>query len=650
MPAITFPDGKTKEFSTPVTVFGVAETIAPSLAKSALAGKVNDRLVDTSYVIDKNANLKIITDKDPEGLEIIRHSTAHLLAQAVKELYPTAQVTIGPVIEDGFYYDFYYRENTFNEEDLQRIEQRMHEIAARSYQVEKQVMDRQQAIEFFRSIGEEYKAKIIEGIPESEQLTLYKQGQFVDLCRGPHVPNTNRLKAFKLTKVSGAYWRGDANNEMLQRIYGTAWPDKKALDEYLYRLEQAEQRDHRKIAKRMDLFHQQPEAPGMVFWHPSGWTIFQTVVAYMREKLKQWNYQEINTPQIMDRSLWEKSGHWEKFSEEMFVTESEKRMFAVKPMNCPGSVQIFRQDLHSYRDLPIRLAEFGSCHRNESSGSLHGLMRVRHFVQDDAHIFCTEDQIYNEISNFINQLKVVYRDFGFDDILVKLSTRPTKRIGSEALWDKAEETLQSVLDTSGLEWILQAGDGAFYGPKIEFAVRDCIGRIWTCGTVQLDFSMPQRLEATYIAEDSSKQIPVMIHRAIFGSVERFIGILLEHYAGNLPLWLAPIQVVVMNITDQQRDYAQELTETLKNLKVRAISDLRNEKIGFKIREHTIKRVPYLVILGDRELEGRTLSVRTQSGENLGSMSLEQFVEQCNREIFERRSSRTETRTVSVERS
>lgn len=649
MPAITFPDGKTKEFSTPVTVFGVAETIAPSLAKSALAGKVNDRLVDTSYVIDKNANLKIITDKDPEGLEIIRHSTAHLLAQAVKELYPTAQVTIGPVIEDGFYYDFYYRENTFNEEDLQRIEQRMHEIAARSYQVEKQVMDRQQAIEFFRSIGEEYKAKIIEGIPESEQLTLYKQGQFVDLCRGPHVPNTNRLKAFKLTKVSGAYWRGDANNEMLQRIYGTAWPDKKALDEYLYRLEQAEQRDHRKIAKRMDLFHQQPEAPGMVFWHPSGWTIFQTVVAYMREKLKQWNYQEINTPQIMDRSLWEKSGHWEKFSEEMFVTESEKRIFAVKPMNCPGSVQIFRQDLHSYRDLPIRLAEFGSCHRNESSGSLHGLMRVRHFVQDDAHIFCTEDQIYNEISSFINQLKVVYRDFGFDDILVKLSTRPTKRIGSEALWDKAEETLQSVLDTSGLEWVLQAGDGAFYGPKIEFAVRDCIGRIWTCGTVQLDFSMPQRLEATYIAEDSSKQIPVMIHRAIFGSVERFIGILLEHYAGNLPLWLAPIQVVVMNITDQQRDYAQELTETLKNLKVRAISDLRNEKIGFKIREHTIKRVPYLVILGDRELESRTLSVRTQSGENLGSMSLEQFVEQCNREIFERRSSRTETRTVSVER-
>lgn len=635
MSTIILPDGKSKQFDQPVTVLQVAESIAPSLAKNALAGKVNDRLVDTSFQIDHDANVTIITDKNPEGVEIIRHSTAHLLAHAVKELFPKAQVTIGPVIEDGFYYDFYYPENSFNAEDLQKIEKRMHEIAERNYPVHRQVMSREDAIKLFRDMGEEYKAKIIEGIPAGEQITLYKQGEFVDLCRGPHVPNTNRLKAFKLTKVSGAYWRGDAQNEMLQRIYGTAWPDQKSLDDYLHRLEQAEQRDHRKIAKRMDLFHQQPEAPGMVFWHPSGWIIYQTVISYMREKLRQWNYQEINTPQVMDRSLWEKSGHWEKFGEEMFVTEAEKRIFAIKPMNCPGSVQVFRQDLRSYRDLPIRLAEFGSCHRNEPSGSLHGLMRVRYFVQDDAHIFCTEDQIVSEISNFINQLKVVYRDFGFDDILVKLSTRPPKRIGSEALWDKAETALQNVLNNSGLEWVLQAGDGAFYGPKIEFAVRDCIGRIWTCGTVQLDFSMPQRLEAHYIAEDSSRHTPVMIHRAIFGSVERFIGILLEHYAGNLPLWLAPIQVVVMNITDQQRSYAQEITESLKNLRVRAISDLRNEKIGFKIREHSIKKVPYLVILGDRELEQKMLSVRTQAGEDLGAMKLDQFIEKLNDEIIKR---------------
>jgi threonyl-tRNA synthetase len=635
MPIITLPDSSQKKFDHSVTVAEVAQSIGAGLAKAALAGLVNDRLVDTSFVIDTDAKLSIVTEKNPQGLEVIRHSTAHLLAHAVKELFPEAQVTIGPVIEDGFYYDFAFAKG-FTPEDLIQIEAKMHELAKQNIPVTRSVMQREEAIKFFRAMGEEYKAKIIEEIPQNEELSLYKQGNFIDLCRGPHVPNAGMLKAFKLTKVSGAYWRGDSKNEMLQRIYGTAWPDKKSLDDYLHRLEEAEKRDHRKIAKKMDLFHQQEEAPGMIFWHAKGWTIYQTMLQYMREKLRGWDYHEVNTPQILNRQFWEKSGHWEKFQEEMFITESEKNHFAVKPMSCPGHVQIFKQALHSYRDLPYRFAEFGSCHRNEPSGSLHGLMRVRHFTQDDGHIFCTEEQIASEIEQFIQQLKGVYADFGFDQILIKLSTRPPKRVGSEAIWDKAEASLEKVLNAAGVEWKLQPGDGAFYGPKIEFILKDCLGRFWTCGTIQLDFSMPERLGAHYIAEDSSKRTPVMLHRAILGTFERFMGILLEHYAGDLPLWLSPVQVMVMNITDQQADYAKEMAETLKNLHVRARSDLRNEKIGFKIREHSMHRVPYLLVIGDREVAQKQVAVRTRKGEDLGVMSLQDFIGRIETEIKEHR--------------
>lgn len=634
MPTITLPDGSQKKFDQPVTVADIAASIGSGLAKAAIAGKVDDRLVDTSYLIDQNAKVFIITEKDPEGLEVIRHSTAHLLAHAVKELFPAVQVTIGPVIEDGFYYDFSY-EKSFTPEDLLRIEEKMHELAKQDFKVDRSIVNRNEAIQFFRNLGEEYKAEIIQAIPENEQLTLYKQNGFTDLCRGPHVPSTGRLKAFKLTKLSGAYWRGDSNNAMLQRIYGTAWPDNKALQAYLHRLEEAEKRDHRKIAKKMDLFHIQEEAPGMIFWHPNGWAIFQAVEQYMRNMLRRSGYQEVRTPQLVDSSLWEKSGHKEKFGEDMFMLEVDTREYAIKPMNCPCHIQIYNQGIKSYRDLPLRLSEFGSCHRNEVSGALHGLFRIRNFTQDDAHIFCTEDQISAETSAFIDLLFEVYRDFGFDDVVVRLSTRPTKRVGSDAIWDKAEQALAKVLDEKDLDWQELPGEGAFYGPKIEFILRDCIGRTWTTGSVQLDFSMPERLGAHYIAEDGSKRVPVMLHRAIFGSLERFIGILLEHYAGNLPLWLAPVQIMVMNITDEQKDYVQKVTESLKNLGIRAKSDLRNEKIGFKIREHTIQRIPYLVVLGDREVENHTLTIRTQSGQDLGAMPLEAFVKHLAAEIAER---------------
>jgi threonyl-tRNA synthetase len=593
--------------------------------------QVDGRLVDTSYIIENNAEVAIITERDPAGLEILRHSTAHLLAHAVKQLYPTAQVTIGPVIEDGFYYDFSYPPG-FTPVDLEKIEARMHELVKQDIPVSRRVISRSDAIEFFRVQGEVYKAKIIEDIPADETLTLYQQGDFTDLCRGPHVPRTGLLKVFKLTRVAGAYWRGNANNEMLQRIYGTAWPDKKSLANYLQRLEEAERRDHRKLAKKLDLFHFQEEAPGMVFWHADGWTIYQTIEQYLRKAIRAQGYQEVRTPQLLDRSLWEKSGHWEKFGDDMFYSESESRQYAVKPMSCPCHVQIFKQGLQSYRDLPLRLAEFGSCHRNEPSGSLHGLMRVRSLVQDDGHIFCTEAQIAEEAAHFIAQLRQVYADFGFDEVIIGLSTRPEKRIGADAVWDKAEHALEKVLNASGLPWKLQPGDGAFYGPKVEFSLRDCLQRVWQCGTLQVDFLMPERLGAYYIAEDSSKQTPVMLHRAIIGSFERFIGILLEQYAGHLPLWLMPVQVVVMNITSQQENYAAKIVENLKNHHIKAIADLRNEKIGFKIREHTLKHVPYQLIIGARELETNTVSVRTKSGEDLGSMPLADFCHKIQTEI------------------
>lgn len=621
---ITLPDGQQKQFPQPITVADVAAAIGAGLAKAALAGKVNGQLVDTSYLLDVDAHVSIITDKDPEGLEIIRHSTAHLLAHAVKQLFPQAQVTIGPVIEEGFYYDFSYPPG-FTPDDLLLIEQRMMELAQSDFQVSRKVVSRDEAIAFFLEQGEVYKAKIIEDIPSTETLTFYQQGDFTDLCRGPHVPRTGLLKAFKLTKLAGAYWRGNANNEMLQRVYGTAWPDKKSLEAYLHRLEEAEKRDHRRIAKKLDLFHIQEEAPGMVFWHPDGWVIYQIIEQYIRRKLRTHGYQEIRTPQLLDRSLWEKSGHWEKFGDDMFYSESESRHYAIKPMSCPCHVQVFRQGLRSYRDLPLRFAEFGSCHRNEPSGSLHGLMRVRSFVQDDGHIFCTEEQILAEGIRFIEQLREVYADFGFDSIIIKLSTRPNKRIGSDEIWDKAEKALEDVLNTSGMPWELQAGEGGFYGPKLEFSLRDCLNRVWQLGTLQVDYFMPERLGAYYIAEDNSKRTPVMLHRAIIGTFERFIGILLEEYAGNLPLWLAPVQVVVMNITDQQAGYAKSITDTLRAQGIRAIEDLRNEKIGFKVREHSLKHVPYQVIVGDRELQSSTISLRTQSGTDLGSMSVEALI-------------------------
>ncbi|MCW8958535.1 MAG: threonine--tRNA ligase [Gammaproteobacteria bacterium] len=631
MPVITLPDGSQRQFDKPVTVHDVAADIGPGLAKAALAGKIGERLVDTSYRIEDDAQLAIITDKSEEGLEIIRHSTAHLLAQAVKRLYSDAQVTIGPVIEDGFYYDFAY-ERPFTTEDLEKIEKEMAKIVADDIPVERSVMSREEAIDLFAGMGELYKAKIIEDIPHGEELSLYKQGDFIDLCRGPHVPSTGKLKAFKLMKVAGAYWRGDSRNEMLTRVYGTAWTDKKALKQYLHRLEEAEKRDHRKIGRQLGLFHAQEEAPGMVFWHPNGWTLWQAVEQYMRNVFRDNGYQEIRTPQVVDRSLWEKSGHWDKFGDMIFTTHSEHRDYAVKPMNCPCHVQVFNQGLKSYRELPLRLAEFGSCHRNEPSGTLHGIMRVRNFTQDDAHIFCTEEQIQQEVSVFIDLLYKVYADFGFDEVIIKLSTRPEQRVGSDEIWDKAEHSLERALNTKGLPWDLQPGEGAFYGPKIEFSLKDCLGRVWQCGTIQVDFSMPGRLDAHYIAEDGSKQVPVMLHRAILGSMERFIGILIEHHAGAFPLWLAPTQAVVLNITDNQADFVREIEENLRNQGIRIKSDLRNEKIGFKIREHTLHRIPYMLVIGDREIENRTVAVRTRGGEDLGTMSIEAFAERLKTEI------------------
>ena len=635
MLVITLPDGSRREFDRAVTVLDVAQSIGAGLAKATLAGRVNDVLVDASTLISEDASLQIITAKDAEGVDVIRHSTAHLLAQAVKQLFPEAQVTIGPVIENGFYYDFSYH-RAFTPEDLTAIEAKMQQLAQADYVINRSVVSRDAAVKFFKDLGENYKAELIESIPSNEDLSLYEQGGFTDLCRGPHVPSTGKLTSFKLMKIAGAYWRGNSDNEMLQRIYGTAWTDKKELQAYLHRLEEAEKRDHRKLAKTFDLFHMQEEAPGMIFWHDKGWIIYQQIEQFIREKLRVNGYGEVKTPQLVDRSLWEKSGHWDKFGAMIFTTHSESRDYAVKPMNCPCHVQIFNQGIKSYRDLPIRIAEFGSCHRNEPSGTLHGLMRVRNFVQDDAHIFCTEEQIQEEVSTFIDMLFSIYSDFGFEEVIMKLSTRPENRVGDDSVWDKAENALELALNNKGLKWDLQPGEGAFYGPKIEFSLKDCIGRVWQCGTIQVDFSMPGRLGATYIAEDGSKQVPVMLHRAILGSLERFIGILIEQYAGTFPLWLAPIQVIVMDIADRHAEYATEITKILENQSVRVKIDLRNEKIGFKIREHSMQRIPYLVIIGDKELEEKTITVRTQKGEDLGSLSIDKFAEQLKQEIADRK--------------
>lgn len=638
MPVITLPDGTQKKFDAPVTIAEIAASIGSGLAKAAIAGKVDGKLVDTFYPVDKDAEIRIITDKDPEGLEVIRHSTAHLLAQAVKTLFPTAQVTIGPVIENGFYYDFAF-ERAFTEDDLLKIEAEMKAITERNYAVSRKVVSRDEAIQFFDKLGEKYKVKIIQDIPADESLTIYQQGDFADLCRGPHVPSTGMLKAFKLTKVSGAYWRGDSKNEMLQRIYGTAWKDKKALDEHLKNLEEAEKRDHRKQAKIMDLFHMQEEAPGMVFWHPNGWTIYKTIKDYIANTIAEHGYEEVVTPQIVDVDLWRRSGHMANFSDDMFTIEIDEKQFAIKPMNCPCHVQIFNQGLRSYRELPIRLAEFGCVHRNEMTGAMHGLMRVRQLTQDDAHIFCTENQLQEESAKFIKLVIDVYKDFGFNEVVIRLATRPDKRIGTDESWDKAEHALAEALKSAGQAFDVKPGEGGFYGPKIEFHLKDCIGRMWQCGTLQLDYNMPERLGASYVAEDGSKKVPVMLHRAILGSLERFMGILLEQYAGKLPVWLAPVQAVTMNITDKQADFVEEMARELKKHGVRAKSDLRNEKIGFKIREHTIEHVPYLLVAGDREVESRTVSVRTQDGTDLGTMSIDKFIEIIRADIARR--SRTE---------
>jgi threonyl-tRNA synthetase len=634
MPTITLPDGSQRSFDNAVSVFDVAHDIGPGLAKAALAGKVNGNIVDTSYVMDVDSDLAIITERDEEGLEVIRHSTAHLLAMATQDLYPSAQVTIGPVIEDGFFYDFAY-ERAFTTEDLEKIQQRMTELAKGDLAVERKVMSREDAISEFAKKGEDYKVEIIRELPAGEDISVYGQGDWMDLCRGPHVPSTGKLKAFKLTKVAGAYWRGDSNNEMLTRIYGTAWANKKALNAYLTRIEEAEKRDHRKIGKKLDLFHMQEEAPGMVFWHPKGWSIYNRIESYMRQKQVMAGYKEIKTPQLVDLSLWEKSGHADKFGDDMFMLKSEERDFAVKPMNCPCHVQVFNQGLKSYRDLPLRLAEFGSCHRNEPSGSLHGIMRVRGFVQDDAHIFCTEAQIQPEVSTFIDFLHDIYEDFGFTEVIYRLSTRPEQRVGTDESWDKAEKALADALDGKNLDWQELPGEGAFYGPKIEFSLKDCIGRIWQMGTIQVDFSMPGRLDAQYVSEDGSRQTPVMLHRAVLGSFERFIGILIENYEGAFPTWLAPVQAVIMNITDSQSEYVLKVEENLKNNGLSAITDLRNEKIGFKIREHTLQKVPYLLVVGDKEVESQTVAVRARSGEDLGSMSIEAFTQLLTTEIARR---------------
>ena len=623
MLTVTLPDQSQRQFSAPLTMADIAASIGEGLAKAALGAKVNGKLVDLSYVLDQDAQVSLITAKDTEGLDLLRHSTAHLLAHAVKNLFPQAQVTIGPVIEDGFYYDFAF-DRAFTPEDLTAIEFEMRAIVAQAYPITRQEKSRDQAIAFFREQGENYKAEIISDIPANEVLSLYTQDGFTDLCRGPHVPHTGKLQTFKLMKVAGAYWRGDSKNQMLQRIYGTAWPDKKSLDAYLFRLEEAQRRDHRKIGQEQDLFHFQDIAPGMVFWHDKGWTLYQVVEQYIRQKLKEYDYQEVRTPQILSRHLWELTGHWENYRDAMFTTQSEEQEFAIKPMNCPCHVQIFKHGLKSYRDLPIRMAEFGACHRNELSGALHGLMRVRAFTQDDAHIFCTEEQIESEVLTLIDFIKEVYTDFGFNEIEFHLSTRPEKRIGSDEIWTQAENALKEALDKKDIPWILNAGDGAFYGSKIDFRLRDSIGRVWQCGTIQLDFSLPMRLEATYIAEDSSKKTPVMIHRAITGSLERFIGVLIEHYAGKFPTWLSPVQAVVLTITDRQADYARSLALLLQKKGYRIKFDLRNEKIGFKIRHHTLERVPYLLVVGDKEVENETIAVRTREGKELGVISLAAF--------------------------
>ncbi|OYY48916.1 MAG: threonine--tRNA ligase [Methylophilales bacterium 28-44-11] len=631
MPNIRLPDGSVRQFDHPVTVADVAMNIGAGLAKAALAGKVGGQVVDTSYLIEQDVDLAIITDKNPEGLDVIRHSTAHLLAYAVKELFPDAQVTIGPVIDNGFYYDFSYK-RPFTPDDLLTIEKKMVELAKKDEPVTRQVLPRDEAVAYFKSIGEHYKAEIIASIPAGEDVSLYTEGSFTDLCRGPHVPNTGKLKAFKLMKLAGAYWRGDSNNEMLQRVYGTAWRNKEELDAYLFQLEEAEKRDHRKLGKQLDYFHMQDDAPGMVFWHPRGWSIWQEVEQYMRNMFRNHDYQEVRTPTVMDRTLWEKSGHWQNYRDNMFVTASENRDYAVKPMNCPGHVQIFNNSLHSYRDLPLRLAEFGSCHRNEPSGSLHGLMRVRGFTQDDAHIFCTEEQVEAEVASFIKMLYQVYNDFGFKDVLVKLSTRPEKRIGTDEEWDRAETSLANALNSNGLAFDYQPGEGAFYGPKIEFTLKDSLGRLWQCGTIQLDPNLPERLGAEYVAEDNSRKRPVMLHRAIVGSMERFLGILIEHYAGAMPTWLAPVQAMVLNISDGQADYIRQVVEILKKNGIRCDLDLRNEKITYKIREHSLQKMPYLLVVGEREMQNGHVAVRTRKGEDLGSMSLDAFIERIKLEI------------------
>ncbi len=636
MPVITLPDGSQRSFDHPVSVIDVAGDIGPGLAKATLAGKVDGRLVDAGFIIERDAELAIVTNKDEDALELIRHDAAHVMAQAVQELYPGTQVTIGPAIEDGFYYDF-ARDEPFTPDDLKKIEERMAEIVKRDLPLKREVWGRDEAKQRFADIGEHYKVEIIDSIPGDEEISVYHQGDWFDVCRGPHLPSTGKLGkgTFRLMKLAGAYWRGDSNNQMLQRIYGTAWRDKKELKAYLQRLEEAEKRDHRKLGKAMDLFHAQDEAPGMVFWHDKGWSIYLTIEQYIRDKLRAHGYQEVHTPQVIDRTLWEKSGHWDKFQDMMFTTHSESRDYAIKPMNCPAHIQIYNHGLKSYRDLPLRLAEFGSCHRNEPSGTLHGLMRVRNFTQDDAHIFCTEEQILPEVSDFIDLLFEVYRDFGFAEVLVKLSTRPEKRVGADELWDKAENSLEDALNQKGLDWELQPGEGAFYGPKIEFSLRDCLNRVWQLGTIQLDFSMPERLGATYVAEDNSKKVPVMLHRAILGSLERFIGILIEHYAGLMPAWLAPTKVVVLNITDRQAEFATKVAAELTEKGLRVDMDLRNEKIGFKIREHTLQRVPYLLVVGDREMDNGQVAVRTRKGEDLGVMTPDDFAARLADEIAQR---------------
>lgn len=634
MPNITLPDGSMKTFEKAISVYDVAFSISPGLAKAAIAGRVNGLQYDVSRLIEDDAEVVILTEKDPESLGIMRHSMAHLLAQAVKQLFPAAQVTIGPVIEDGFYYDFAFS-RSFTPDDLEAIEAQMHALVKADYPITRRELPRDEAIAYFEGIGEHYKAKIIEAIPATEVLSLYRQGDFEDLCRGPHVPSTGRLKAFKLTKLAGAYWRGDAKNEMLQRIYGTAWMDKKALDAYLYRVEEAEKRDHRKIGKALGLFHFQDIAPGMIFWHPNGWILYQTLQKYMQSRQNEYGYEEVRTPQLVDKVLWEKSGHWANFRDAMFLTQTENREYAVKPMNCPCHVQIYNQGIKSYRELPIRYAEFGNCHRCEPSGALHGIMRVRNFVQDDGHIFCAEESIQSEVAATLKMIQAVYADFGFHDIIYRLALRPEKRVGSDAVWDAAEDALRQAMQVHGLSWTDAPGEGAFYGPKIECSLPDCLGRIWQCGTIQVDFSMPTRLGAQYVAEDGSKKNPVMIHRAVLGAFERFIGILIEHYAGNFPLWLAPLQACILTISEKHDEYAKEINGFLCSNGIRAKFDLRNEKIGFKIREHTLQKVPYLLIVGDKERDSRQVTVRLRDGRDLGAMPITTVCERLLREIHEK---------------